>query len=101
MKFLRHPIGAIRERTRGKELQLTWRIGTGATPHYREDHKATVSLMEGHLPVITQTSADSLGRPQIVRLQQQFTYDPLEGSKSGLRQIINRLQLHLSIGQAF
>jgi outer membrane protein assembly factor BamA len=53
------------------------------------------------LPVITSVPSDSVGRAEIVRMEQQFRYDPLEGSKSGLRQIINRLQLHLSIGQAF
>jgi hypothetical protein len=34
--------------------QITWRIGTGATPYYREDRKASVSLLDGYLPVITQ-----------------------------------------------
>jgi hypothetical protein len=53
------------------------------------------------LPVITESVPDSAGRAQIIRLQQSFRYDPLEGSKSGLRQVLNRLQLHLSIGQAF
>ena len=53
------------------------------------------------LPVITSVPSDSVGRSEIVRLEQQFRYDPLEDSRSGLRQIVNRLQLHLSIGQAF
>ncbi|HUF30797.1 MAG TPA: BamA/TamA family outer membrane protein [Gemmatimonadaceae bacterium] len=53
------------------------------------------------LPVVTESAPDSAGRAQIVRLEQSFRYDPLEGSRSGLRQVINRLQLHLSIGQAF
>ena len=34
--------------------RITWRIGTGATPYYREDRKASVSLEEGYLPVIAQ-----------------------------------------------
>jgi outer membrane protein assembly factor BamA len=53
------------------------------------------------LPVITSVPADSAGRTNIVRLEQQYRYDPLEESRSGIRQIVNRLQLHLSIGQAF
>ena len=94
--------GAIRDIVRGAGA-LTPGVGVRyASPAgvIRVDLGIRPTLVE-RLPVITQTSADSLGRPQIVRLEQQFTYDPLEGSKSGLRQVLNRLQLHLSIGQAF
>jgi len=34
--------------------RITWKIGTGQTPYYREDRKAKVSLDEGYLPVISQ-----------------------------------------------
>jgi hypothetical protein len=94
--------GAIRDITRGAGA-LTPGVGVRyASPAgvIRVDLGIRPTLVE-RLPVITQTPVDSLGRPQIIRLEQQFTYDPLEASKSGLRQIINRLQLHLSIGQAF
>jgi len=35
--------------------RITWKIGTGRTPYYREDRKATVSLEEGYLPVVAQS----------------------------------------------
>jgi hypothetical protein len=35
--------------------RITWKIGTGRTPNYREDRKATVSLEEGYLPVVAQS----------------------------------------------
>jgi hypothetical protein len=35
--------------------RITWKIGTGRTPYYREDRKASVSLEEGYLPVIAQS----------------------------------------------
>ncbi len=46
----------------GKELarlkwegdQITWRLGTGPKPYYRDDRKASVALLDGYLPVITQ-----------------------------------------------
>ena len=49
-------------KAKGKELarldwagdRITWRIGTGAVPYYREDRKASVSLQDGYLPVVTQ-----------------------------------------------
>ena len=94
--------GAIRDIARGAGA-ITPGVGVRyQTPAgvIRVDLGVRPTLVE-RLPVITQTTADSLGRPRIVRLEEQFTYDPLEGSKSGLRQIFNRLQLHLSIGQAF
>lgn len=50
-------------KAKGKEVarlrwsgeQIAWRIGTGATPYYREDRKASVTLLDGYLPVITHT----------------------------------------------
>jgi hypothetical protein len=44
---------------------------------------------------------DDNGVRRIVRLQQRKAYDPLEDSKGTLRQVLDRLTLHLSIGQAF
>ncbi|HVX66387.1 MAG TPA: hypothetical protein VHA11_07290, partial [Bryobacteraceae bacterium] len=49
-------------KAKGKELarllwegdRITWRIGTGAKPYYREDRKANVSLQDGYMPVATQ-----------------------------------------------
>jgi hypothetical protein len=49
-------------KAKGKELarldwagdRITWRIGTGAVPYYREDRRASVSLQDGYLPVVTQ-----------------------------------------------
>jgi hypothetical protein len=49
-------------KAKGKELarlgwegdRITWKIGTGAKPYYREDRKAHVSLADGYLPVVTQ-----------------------------------------------
>ena len=35
--------------------RITWKIGTGRTPYYREDRKASVSLAKGYLPVIAQS----------------------------------------------
>jgi outer membrane protein insertion porin family/translocation and assembly module TamA len=94
--------GALKDVSRGAGA-LTPGIGiryNSPAGVIRMDLGIRPTLVE-RLPVITQTSADSLGRPRIVRLQQDFTYDPLEGSKSGLRKVLDRLQLHLSIGQAF
>ena len=35
--------------------RLTWKIGTGAEPYYRDDRKASAAKLEGWLPVVTQT----------------------------------------------
>jgi len=51
------------------------------------------------LPVVTQTT-DAGGFNQIVPLAVRKRYDPLEGT-GFLAQVTNRLQLHLSIGEAF
>jgi outer membrane protein insertion porin family len=53
-----------------------------------------------NLEIITEVIDDN-GVRRIVPLQQRKAYDPLEDSKSGLRQVLDRLTLHLSIGQAF
>ena len=53
-----------------------------------------------NLPIVTEVIDDD-GVRRIVPLQQKKAYDPLEDSKSGLRQVLDRLTLHLSIGQAF
>ncbi len=34
--------------------RIAWRIGTGAMPYYREDHKVTVDKLDGYLPVVRQ-----------------------------------------------
>ena len=34
--------------------ELKWMIGTGSTPYYREDKQATMSPLDGYLPVVTQ-----------------------------------------------
>jgi outer membrane protein insertion porin family len=50
------------------------------------------------LPVVTEVIEN--GERKIVTLRTLRTYDPLDGA-SGIRQVLNRLTLHLSIGQAF
>jgi outer membrane protein insertion porin family len=52
------------------------------------------------LPVVTEI-VDEEGEPQIVRLQIPRRFDPLEGTDGFLAQVLNRVVLHLSIGQAF
>ncbi|HET7585581.1 MAG TPA: BamA/TamA family outer membrane protein [Gemmatimonadaceae bacterium] len=52
------------------------------------------------LPVITQ-STTATGATQLVTLRTEKLFDPLEGSQSGIRRVLNRFTLHLSIGQAF
>jgi hypothetical protein len=42
------------QRLQWKDDKIAWKIGTGANPYYREDHKVTVSKLEGYLPVVTQ-----------------------------------------------
>jgi len=85
--------------------------GTGAiTPGFGLRYQSPVGpiridlgirpTLKENLPVITQT-LDSTGTPQIVRLLDEKTYDPVEGNGGGFRKILRRLSLHLSIGQAF
>lgn len=52
------------------------------------------------LPVVTEI-VDGNGVHRLVPLAIRKRYDPLEGSGGGLRQVLSRLQLHLSIGEAF
>lgn len=56
-------------------------------------------LIVEDLPVVTEVIADD-GERRLVRLEATKRFDPLEG-RSGLRRILGRLTLHLSIGQAF
>lgn len=42
------------ERLQWNGDRLTWRIGTGAKPYYREDHKCSIGKLNGYLPVGTQ-----------------------------------------------
>jgi outer membrane protein assembly factor BamA len=53
------------------------------------------------LSVLTEVRDSTTGRGRLVSLEQQKIYDPLEVRGGFLGQILNRLQLHLSIGQAF
>jgi outer membrane protein assembly factor BamA len=53
-----------------------------------------------NLPIVTEVVDDN-GVRRIVPLQQKKAYDPLEDSAGGWRQVLDRLTLHLSIGQAF
>lgn len=48
-------MGDEKRRLKWEGERITWKIGTGRTPYYREDRKATVSLEEGYLPVIAQS----------------------------------------------
>jgi hypothetical protein len=41
-------------RLRWKDDKLLWKIGTGNDPYFREDHKTTISVLEGYLPVVTE-----------------------------------------------
>jgi hypothetical protein len=49
-------------KAKGRELerlqwtgdQITWKIGTGAAPYYREDRKVTVRKLDDYLPIVTQ-----------------------------------------------
>jgi outer membrane protein insertion porin family/translocation and assembly module TamA len=85
--------------------------GTGAiTPGFGLRYQSPVGpiridlgirpTLKENLPVITQTLG-STGTPQLVRLLDEKTYDPIEGAGGGFRKILRRLSLHLSIGQAF
>lgn len=47
-------MGKERKRLLWAGDRITWNIGTGERPYYREDRKASVSVLEGYLPVITQ-----------------------------------------------
>jgi outer membrane protein assembly factor BamA len=51
------------------------------------------------LPVVTEIVSET-GERRIIRLAAPKRFDPLEG-ESGLRKLLARLTLHLSIGQAF
>jgi hypothetical protein len=48
-------MGNEKRRLKWDGTRITWKIGTGATPYYREDRKAAVALEKGYLPVITQS----------------------------------------------
>jgi len=66
------------------------RVDLGVRPRVRE-----------RLPVITE-SEDEFGERTLVTLEQLRDYDPLEGRGGGfLGQVLGRLTLHLSIGEAF
>ena len=57
-------------KAKGRELdrlqwagdRITWKIGTGVRPYYRDDRKVIVEKMDGYLPVVTQRWAkDGVG----------------------------------------
>lgn len=52
------------------------------------------------LPVVTQVEGED-GLLRLVQLNQGKFYDPVEQGGSTFRRLISRLQLHLSIGEAF
>ena len=52
-----------------------------------------------NLPIVTEVVENGVRR--IVPLQQSKAYDPLEDTGSGWRKLLDRLTLHLSIGQAY
>jgi outer membrane protein assembly factor BamA len=56
-------------------------------------------VLAERLSVVTQVT-DADGNPRLVQLEQQKDWDPLENI-SGARRILQRMTLHLSIGQAF
>src|SRR5581483_1145554 len=56
-------------KAKGRELarlqwtgdRITWKIGTGEKPSYREDHKITIRKLDGYLPIgIQEWDADGL-----------------------------------------
>ncbi len=53
------------------------------------------------LAVVTAVTDPETGETRLVQLQRQRHFDPLENSGGSFRQVLARLQLHLSIGQAF
>jgi hypothetical protein len=65
------------------------RIDLGVRPRLVED-----------LPVVTQVETED-GQLQLVRLNQTMRYDPIGSSGGFFHRLFSRLQLHLSIGEAF
>lgn len=65
------------------------RVDLGFRPRTTED-----------LPVVTET-VDEEGVRRIVRLETERHWDPLEDTGGFLGQVLGRLRLHVSIGQAF
>jgi outer membrane protein insertion porin family/translocation and assembly module TamA len=65
------------------------RIDLGVRPRLTED-----------LPVVTQVETED-GQLQLVRLNQTMRYDPIGSSGGFFHRLFSRLQLHLSIGEAF
>ena len=55
--------------------------------------------LKENLPVITEIDLD--GESQLVQLPMRKEFDPLEDSSGFFGQVLSRLQLHFSIGQAF
>jgi outer membrane protein assembly factor BamA len=53
-----------------------------------------------HLPVVTEVVGED-GQPRIVRLETPRRWDPTEDAGGFFGQVLSRLRLHVSIGQAF
>lgn len=53
------------------------------------------------LAVMTAVVDPATGETRLIQLEREKRYDPLEDSGGALRQVLSRLQLHISIGQAF
>ena len=47
--------GQEKNRLQWEGDRTEWRIGTGAKPYFREDHKSTARTLDGYLPVVTQS----------------------------------------------
>jgi hypothetical protein len=47
-------MGRERARLQWQGDRLTWRIGVGLAPYYREDRKCAMTALDGYLPVVTQ-----------------------------------------------
>ncbi|HEV2130616.1 MAG TPA: BamA/TamA family outer membrane protein [Longimicrobiaceae bacterium] len=77
-------------------LGVRYRSRIGAI---RVDLGIRPSLVE-RLPVVTEVP-DENGGTQIVTLPIRKRYDPLEGADGFLSQVLQRLTLHLAVGQAF
>ncbi|MGI9072466.1 MAG: hypothetical protein ACR2JB_14390 [Bryobacteraceae bacterium] len=50
------------ERLQWSGDRLTWKIGTGAKPYYREDHKCSIRKLNGYIPVgVQEWESEGLG----------------------------------------
>ena len=87
-------LGATGAITPGAGLRLETPVGP-----VRLDLGLRPTLVE-RLPVVTQVTTED-GETRLVRLDTQRRYDPTEARGGFLRQVVERLTLHLAIGPAF